>query len=225
MTESIKLVKLDFMIIKQYWKEIVMSGLMLTIILGSTMPLVLNVVLFLVANTLLSYPFIVQEKDKMDKFYSIIAVSKVDILKSKYLSTLVYMMMIVIFLIPLNLFIKYGIKEEVTTETILLWASIGVLLYGFVAAIQIPCYFKWGYTKSKMITVIFPVAIGFGTPIVVIGGSKLLGEDVFKNLLGDIGSFLNTHHSAIILGCLTVGIICFTISYYISKRIYISSKQ
>ena len=83
MAESIKLVKLDFMIIKQYWKEIVMSGLMLTIILGSTMPLILNVVLFLVANTLLSYPFIVQEKDKMDKFYSIIAVSKVDILKSK----------------------------------------------------------------------------------------------------------------------------------------------
>ena len=83
MTESIKLVKLDFMIIKQYWKEIVMSGLMLTIILGSTMPLVLNVVIFLVANTLLSYPFIVQEKDKMDKFYSIIAVSKEDILKSR----------------------------------------------------------------------------------------------------------------------------------------------
>ena len=45
MAESIKLVKLDFMIIKQYWKEIVMSGLMLTIIIGSTMPLVLNVVI------------------------------------------------------------------------------------------------------------------------------------------------------------------------------------
>ncbi|MBU3810062.1 MAG: ABC-2 transporter permease [Candidatus Niameybacter stercoravium] len=98
-------------------------------------------------------------------------------------------MMIVIFLIPLNLFIQYGIKEEVTTETILLLASIGVLLYGGVVAIQIPCYFKWGYTKSKMITAILPVVIGLGTPIVVIGGSKLLGEDVFRNLLGYIETF------------------------------------
>lgn len=225
MAESIKLVKLDLMIIKKYWKEMVMTGLILSVSIGINMPFLLNIILFLVSNTLLSYPFIIQEKDKMDKFYSIIAVSKLDIVRSKYLSALFYMLVISICLIPVNLLGQHSIKGENSTLIILLLSSMGVLLYSVVAAIQLPCYFKWGYTKSKVITIILPMVIGLGIPMIVVGVDKLMGEHVLINRVEYMIGFLSTHCSTIILGCLILAIVCLVSSYFVSKRVYVAHQH
>ena len=223
MTESIKLMKLDVMMTKYYWKEMLVALLILTISIGINMPIILNVILFLCANTMLSYPFIIQEKDRMDKFYSTLAVSKLDILRSKYLSALFYMVVIIIVLIPLNLIIYYGMKVEASFQVILLLTSIGMLCYSGVAAIQLPCYFKWGYTKSKLITVALPMAIGAGVPVIVIGGAKFLGKENMIELGGSMVQFFVRHNSAIVLGILVLAVICLGISYQISRKIYIEN--
>ena len=226
MQECIKLFKLDWMLIKQYRKEVVMFILMLTIIIGSTLPFMLNIIIFLLINNLISYPFIIEEKDKMDKFYSMIAVNREDILKSKYLSILIYILIILLILIPINIIIQSSKPAIIITrETILLYASIGVLLSTFIASIQIPCYLKWGYSQSKMITMILPIAIGFGIPIIVVGGSKLIGREILKNVLEDGMYMLNHHYDFVVLVCLLVSIICYVVSYLVSRKIYIKNNR
>lgn len=225
MEESIKLVKLDLMIVKKYWKEMVMTGLILAVSIGLSMPLLLNMILFLVSNTLLSYPFIIQEKDNMDKFYSIIAVTKLDIVRSKYLSALLYMLVISVCLIPINVFVQGSIKGGNSMLTILLLLSMGVLLYSVVAAIQIPCYFKWGYTKSKIITIVLPMAIGVGIPIMVVGVAKLMGESVLINIVEYMIGVFSTHCSTIILGCLILAVVCLISSYFVSKSVYVTHQH
>lgn len=224
MQECIKLLKLDWMLIKQYRKELVMFILMLTIIIGSTLPLMLNIIVFLLINNLISYPFIIEEKDKMDKFYSMIAVSREDILKNKYLSILIYVLMILIILIPINIIIQSS-KPAITGENIILYASLGVLLSTFIASIQIPCYLKWGYSRSKMITMVLPILIGFGIPLIVVGGSKLVGRKIFKNILENGMYMLNNYYELIVLGCLLLSIICYIVSYLVSRKIYIRNKK
>ena len=132
--------------------------------------------------------------------------------------------MILLILVPINIILQLS-QSAITREAILLYASIGVLLSTFIASIQIPCYLKWGYSQSKMITMILPIAIGFGIPIIVVGGSKLIGREILKNVLEDGMHMLNNHYDIVILGCLLVSITCYIVSYLVSRRIYIGSKK
>ena len=112
MTESIKLIKLDLMITKNYLKEIVFAGIILTIAILPNIPLALNIVLFIMGNTLLGYPFMIAEKDRLDKFYSIIAITKEEFIRGKYFMAIMYIMLMGLVLVPLNLMMYYVMKVE-----------------------------------------------------------------------------------------------------------------
>lgn len=224
MTESIKLIRIDFMMIKNYWKEMLFATVILMVALLPNMPLALNIIVFIAGNTLLSYPFMIQEKDRMDKFYSIIAVSKTDIVRSKYLTVIFYIILFSTLLIPFNVMLYYIMKIDLSVLSSLFLISIGILLYSVVASIQLPCYFKWGYTKSKVIMIVLPMAIGFGVPIIVIGGAKLIGEDELLYLVSTMGGVLQTYSSMIICVVLVLAGVCLGVSYYISNRIYLKAK-
>ena len=224
MTESIKLMRLNLMMTKYYWKDILLAVIIFTIALLPNIPLVLNIVLFIAANTLLSYPFMIEEKDKMDKFYSIIAVTKKDIIKSKYLMAIFYMLMISVFLIPFNLMLYYVMKVKLSFLGVLLLISIGMFLYSVVSAIQLPCYFKWGYARTKIITIVLPFLIGLGVPIVVVTGRLLVGKEMMFHIGEIITGFLMNHYS-LLIGSIGVGVILsFYLSYKISKKIYGNTK-
>ena len=220
MIESIKLIKLDLMITKNYLKELVFAGIILTIAILPNIPLALNIVLFIMGNTLLGYPFMIAEKDRLDKFYSIIAITKEEFIRGKYFMAIMYIMLMGLVLVPLNLMMYYVMKVEMNFFITIFLISIGILLYSIVAAIQIPCYFKWGYAKTKIITAILPFLIGLGVPIVVITGSKLIGEEKMLKL-GKVSMTIASQNLGLIcIGILVIIILGFSISYRISRKVY-----
>ncbi|MEG0712889.1 MAG: ABC-2 transporter permease, partial [Niameybacter sp.] len=209
MTESIKLMKLDLMMTKKYWKEMLFAGAIISVSILPNVPILLNIIMFMFANTLLGYPFMIQEKDKMDKFYSIIAVTKKEIVRSKYLLTLFYMVIIGTALILINLILYYVVKVEVDLRGALLLIGMGMLLYSGVAALQLPCYFKWGYSKSRMITAILPILVGVGVPGVVLGGAKLLGKEQLLDIGRNMARFISNQYNVLLIGMVIGIILCF----------------
>ena len=220
MTESIKLVKFDLMITKNYWKEMIFAGIILTIAILPNLPLALNIVLFMMGNALLGYPFMIAQKDRLDKFYSIIAITKEDFVKSKYLMAFMYMMATLLVLVPLNLIMYYIMKVEMNFFITIFLISIGIFLYSVVAAIQIPCYLKWGYAKAKIITTILPILIGLGVPIVVITGNKLIGKEKMIMVGNVIIEILSQNLSLIVFLFMGIIILSYYISYRISRKVY-----
>lgn len=219
MLDSIKMAKLDWLAVKSYMKQMILSYLMITVILVTTLPYMLNVIYFIYGSTFLIYPFMVAEQNGMEKFYKMVAITKKGRVGSKYLEAILCLGITVALLIPINIII-YNI-EEVKPSIYLLAGMllIGVLFYCIVTSIQLPCCFKWGYAKSKVISMIMPIAIGIGVPALFYVLTRFMAKEEVWQLVDKIGDFIANNASGIFLGSLLIGGLSLFISYRVALKV------
>lgn len=153
------------------------------------------------------------EKSNTDKYILTLPVDKKSVLKAKYLlliiSILFGIIVSIIFAIIVNIFgiIKFGNLEEYVASLLGLIWGISILI-----SIQIPCIYKFGAEKGRLSMYIVLMAI------IAIGGIIIY---VFPK--PDL-TFLDNLEKFIPYILIAIIILNFTVSYLISKKIYLKKE-
>ena len=219
MRDSIKMMQLDFLTVKKYIKQIVLSALFASIIVMPTLPQAINVIRFVFASYFMMYPFMIAEQNGLDKLYSILPCEPHAIVKAKYLTALVYLASTVIILIPINSVLFSILKEKISLEIVLACAVVGIMMYSVVVAIQLPCCFKFGYAKAKILNMVLPLGIGFGVPAIVFVAQKFLSQNDFEIIMENMSNIIQSSYYEIAIGCIAFSIIALVLSHIISLKI------
>lgn len=220
MRDSIKMMQLDFLTVKKYIKQILLSALFASIIVIPTLPQAVNVIIFVFASYFMMYPFMIAEQNGLDKLYSILPCEPHAMVKAKYLTALVYLVSTVIILIPINGILFSILKEKISLEIVLACAVVGIMMYSLVVSIQLPCCFKFGYAKAKILNMILPLGIGFGVPAIVFLAQKFLNQNDFDLMMESISNIIEYYYLEIGIGCIVCSIVFLVISYLITLKVY-----
>lgn len=117
----------------------------------------------MIATLFIGYPFALSEKSNLDALYTTLSVKRTTVVQGRYIFTLLLNLCAVLFsfvLATLGLLIakaagfSTGIGGNGYVETVLILAAIFLL----IQAIQLPVFFKLGYTKAKILSIV-PFAV------------------------------------------------------------------
>ena len=150
MSNIIKMLKLDFSLIKPYTK---------TLLIVFLFPLIVSVkefsygfVLYMSIMAMTSnYTFSVAEKNDLNRLYGLLPVKKEDIVNGRYLFTALTGVLLAISFAILNIIIMFFAKMSFSLEDLIVSLSVGLGMYMFFTAIQLPGFFKFGAIKGRFV--------------------------------------------------------------------------
>jgi hypothetical protein len=223
MNKTKAFVKLDFLIVKQYFKPV--------IILFYTAMIAFFGVSFgnfaggigygmALSTMIMPYPFIIGEKCNIDSLYSSLAIGKKAVVAGRYLYTIIFNLVVLLLSFISSLITLYVKNKELPLFTFELFLTIMVIvaLFILIQSIQIPMFFKIGYTKAKFFSII---------PMLLITPAGLFLSSLYKHknvivmkILKLIGDFLNESRIFIFFSLTIFIIICLYVSYKISVNLY-----
>jgi len=139
------------------------------------------------------YPFIVGEKSNMDALYVTLAVGKKTVVLGRYLFTLLFNICFVLAasLVSMLVVLAYtafgqGSPAAVSGGVLLVMP----LLFMAMQAIQLPLYFKLGYTKAKFVSMVpfFALMVGYFAFTGYLGGIAGVDE-ALANVFADASTY------------------------------------
>lgn len=219
MKKIFNFIKLDFMSIKPY---ITLKNLLIYIVVALITSFgsesYTSAVAIFITFTMLyaTYPFAVGDQNGIDSLYTILGISKKDVVKGRYgfllimsiigmmLGFVVYLLLSFIFKTPINLSeAMFG-----TVSSILVLSINHFILY--------PVFFKNGYIKSKSLVFL---------PLMIIGLIAILSVQFFKGknlqILNEITQFLVSNPLLVALAILIIWFVILMISYKKSYKHYV----
>ncbi|MHC1747172.1 MAG: ABC-2 transporter permease [Cellulosilyticaceae bacterium] len=220
MLESIKLVKLDCLTMKNYYKQIIGSYLIVGIAIIPNVPFVINILYFIIGAVFLNYPFMLAEQNNMANLYNTLPITKQQIVRAKYVSLIIYALGILLMLIPVNALFYIFLNTNTLFLKIMSTLVIGISLYVIVGSIQIPCYLKFGYAKAKIVAMVLPVIIGIGIPVGVLFIKKIFGKELMNLGIQSVTILMEQYFIVLIVLLGTIAILSMIVSYCIAKKIY-----
>ena len=198
MNKLIPFVRLDFMTVKPYYS---VKNLLLYAAVALFMTLVSQNVSsamgvgMMLGTMFVGYPFAVGEKSNMDALYATMSVDRNTVVLGRYLFTLLLNLCAVLFsyalavigLLAANAFgIGTGLDGPVTEVLTLIALTLSVI-FMMVQSIQLPIYFKLGYTKAKFLSIIPFAAIMAGYFVLLSLGNVVSGLDGFLTTVLESG--------------------------------------
>lgn len=155
MSNIINMVKLDMSLLKPYKKYYIIFLLMPTILTLSTKDMNSSIIFFMCMIAMSSnYTFSVAEKNDLNRLYGLIPVSKKDIVFGRYIFSALIGAIGAVAAVIINILILTMSKVPVIYEDVVASVSIGLLMYFFFTALQLPGYFKFGAIKGRFISFI-----------------------------------------------------------------------
>lgn len=224
MEKTIKCCKLDFMMIKSYLVKNIILLLVISIflsVMNKNVTMILGM-MGIYGVMVLSYPFVLQEKNGIDNFYGTLSLNRKIIVRGRYLFTIglgiLSGVISLVSCIVLNKIMSFGM----TIQEILFTAAIMFGIYIILASLQLPIYFKFGYTKAKMYAMI-PI---FLIPMVIVGGISLITDrsDLMEKM-GQIGTMIENNPFASCIMVIAVVFLIMEISLIISSKFYEERKE
>ncbi len=176
MNEIGKVVKLDLVSIKPYFT---MKNLLILLVLcfifyfTSYEPLMAISMPLLFALLYSSYPFLVGEQSGLDALYRIFAIESKSVVIGRYvLSILLFFASVIAALVIYFVFLMTGIASSFND----LFINFGMyfIIYIFVVSFQYPFYFKFGYQKAKLVSMIGIFLFGAIAGDIVAGVSEII---------------------------------------------------
>lgn len=217
MNKILSCVKLDIRLVKPYSKSILFL-LVLGIFMGFMFKSseTLSSYFMMMIMLVISYPFAIIDKNHLDILYGTLSLSKKSIVIGRYLFVLLLTIVCAILSIVCSLILSSIIKEEIVISQLLLIVCSMFTVLSLVISLQYPIYFKYGYTKAKMIAMI-PLFTVFAIIIMVPSIAKLAGWNLsLTNLFDNLTS--NAH--LLCIGLIFIGLMFLLISYFISYKLY-----
>lgn len=158
-------VRLDFKTVKPYltFKNLLIFAA-ITVFLSAvngTVEMSLGIG-FMFGTLFISYPFAVGEKSNMDALYTTLSVHRKTVILGRYLFVFLFNLCCLAFSFVFATFGVLGAKAAGLSQNSggnslpLIFAFSGIMI--LVQAIQLPIYFKLGYTRAKFLSVV-PFAV------------------------------------------------------------------
>jgi len=176
MTKAIKFAKLDFLTITPYltWKVSLLFLVVSAFVGYGTGETSVIVGMCMIYGVIFgSYPFAIGEKSALDTLYATLPVNKKQLVAGRYLFFVLLNLAALVFACLLSFVLLTVLGKEFDLLTNIISALVCFVLFSVVGAIQMPIYFRFGYTKAKFLTYIPLMAFPAATIIV----SSLVGEN------------------------------------------------
>jgi hypothetical protein len=221
MNKTIAFTKMDFITIKPY---LTLKNLLLFTAIAFFMAFISDggtqlsiCILMMYASVFVSYPFVVGEKSSTDILFTTLSIKRGTVVLGRYLFAMAMQLVTGLFAYAaafiITSFMRRGFNY-IENLTILGTMFLAVSLLQFI---QLPIYFKVGYTKAKLLVylpyMILPLAIGLGSILF----KDLFTQEQMDALITSVTSSPGT--TALIAVC--VWLLTLGISYRISLRVYL----
>ncbi len=153
--------------------------------------------------------FAIQEKNGLDRLYGSVSVRLQDIVLGRYI--FMFLNYLVSFLAVIVLHFGFVLYRNTAFEAldIMLGFCLSFLVFSAITGIQMPLFFKMGYTKAKVWSLIPFIAV---MVLVVIPS--------FVSALSGVIEFMQSHKGVLILGSILVSCSIQFISYHIAVILY-----
>ena len=173
MNKTLAFAKLDYLTVKPYltWRTLlIFLAAFSSIGYGTGEPAAAIGMCMMCSVIFGCYPFSVGEKNSTDTLYATLPLTKKNIVVGRYAFTIA----LNLFMLSVSLVISIGFmvafKKELVLLEVLLTALIYFVVFSLLEAIQLPIYFKFGYTKAKFLTYLpllcFPASLMITSNIV-----------------------------------------------------------
>lgn len=212
-------VRLDFMTVKPYLtikNLLIFAAVALYLsMLSGNMSSAIGVGMML-GTLFVSYPFAVGEKSNMDALYVTLSVGRKSVVLGRYIFTLSLNICAVLFALTLasvGRLIAWVAGFESGDGEAFLMVIVLAALFALIQAIQLPLYFKLGYTKAKIVSII-PLA-AFVTGFTMFNFIALFNKGV--TIIG-VQPLSETLNGPLIV----LGVVVFLIAIFASYRLSVS---
>lgn len=166
MTKLKAAVHLDIVTVKPYFtvKNFVLFGMVALFLTTMSGNISSGIGVGMMIATLFSgYPFALSEKNNLDSLYTTLAVERKTVVQGRYIFTLLLNLCAVLFsfiLATVGLLIAkgFGFSLGANGEGYVVTVLILSALFLCVQSIQLPVYFKLGYTKARVLSIV-PFAV------------------------------------------------------------------
>lgn len=155
MNGAFRIVKLDFFTMKS---QTVLYAIMVLIIAMFSIMDSSIIVSFITGAwftaLMASDIFIIQEKNNLNWLYGSVSVELKDIVLGRYIFAFSNYAISLVTVIAVSLIISLFRDMFIDVSNILLGFSLSLLIFSIITGIQMPLFFKLGYTKAKMWAVV-----------------------------------------------------------------------
>lgn len=215
MTNTAKMIKLDIITIKSFY----MSYLVILFIIAffsfmGNSAITVGITCAWTMAIMSSTIFSIEEKNNLKRLYGILSINSKNIVSGRYLFVLFHFILAIIVAVPLTLYIATFRNLSLNLKEVLSGISFGFLLFSLITSIQIPIYYKLGYTKGRFWTMI---------PFVLLLIPFIIPS--FTKSFSQIIDFLLLNMESLIVICIFAGFILLLISYIVSLSFYHSLRK
>lgn len=176
MGETLKAAKLDFCLVRPYFKGFGISFLMAVALVVINKSFVFGVFFTIIISTMfIGYPFSISEKNGMEKMYGILPISKKHLVMGRYLYT--SSIGLLVSLLPPILYsvLLRALGVTVSLPETCISAVFGFAVFSFYTLIQLPGFYKYGALKGKGFMYI-PMIVYFAAVYVLIRFEAVSGR-------------------------------------------------
>ncbi|SHK00972.1 ABC-2 family transporter protein [Clostridium amylolyticum] len=210
MIGAIKMTKLDIFTMRQQlsmYLILVLMGMIFSFMNSSIFILCFTCSWFvaLMASTVFS----IEEKNNLKRLYGTLSVRIKDIVLGRYIFVILNYILAIFAIIVLSSAIALFKSKTINVQDVLMGFSVSFLIFSVMVGIQMPLFFKGGYTKAKFWLLVPYVAI---MALVII-------QSFVGTLSGVINLVMSNKNIFIIIGFI-VSCIVLIISYNMSLLLY-----
>ena len=173
MNKTLAFAKLDYLTVKPYltWRTLlIFLAVFSSIGYGTGEPASVIGMCMMCSVMFACYPFSVGEKNATDTLYSTLPITKKNIVTGRYFFTIILNLVMMAISLVVSIGVMVAFNREFVLLEVLLTAFICFAFFSLVEAIQLPIYFKFGYTKAKFLTYLpllcFPASLMITSNIV-----------------------------------------------------------
>lgn len=222
MNKTLSFVRLDFITVKPYltFKNLlIFIGVALIMLIVNNSAVGAIGLLMSFAALYASYPFAIGEKSNIDVLYATLSIKRNTVVLGRYLFALTFDIFTGLFTFAFSFAVLTVMQKSFDVNETLSAIPILFLIFSVIQAVQLPIYFKLGYTKAKFIAYLPFIVF----PLVFITFSNVLAAyiDIFS--LVWITGLLEWLSANLLITVLLVGVIWFAVmaaSYKVSAAFY-----
>jgi len=219
MSKALKFIRLDFITIKPYFtlKDFLILFVLPIFITGVSGGYAASIGLIMMLSLLyIGYPFALGEKSGMDTLYSTLSIGHGMVVFGRYLfaQTVILCAAAYSFIVSFATLSVMG-KAFNVSETLVVILAMTVV-FEILQALQLPIYFKFGYSESKVM-VFFPV-MALGAVFVAL--KQFILADDFMDKIKNSYEWVSANSGLAATLCVAVCFVVTAISYSSSLSFY-----
>lgn len=215
MSNIVNVIKLDFYTVKSIYKMAALTYL-ISILFGFIAQPVIPIFLIMVFSVFFSgMVFSIYEKNHLNKLYGILPLGKSDIVIGRYIYALFFGIVQAVLAGIISYVISCVTNTVTDNFTLTATLSLSFIYFCFAIGIAFPIYFKFGFSKAYVFTMV-PIYLIF------IGAVFISKKTSVLNNLKEIIQYFSAHPGMILVSGIGFGLILLVISCFIS---YLVSKN